>query len=67
MLDIFAGRIQSRFVQYQNPIPAAVIDKHTVDRVQKVMVNGKLVDTWMFDNGSYRPVFIERWKRTYTS
>jgi ABC-type sugar transport system substrate-binding protein len=66
MLDIFAGRVQSRFVQYQNPIPAAVIDKASVGRIQSVQVQGKSVSTWMLNEGSYRPVFINRWKRVFS-
>lgn len=66
MLDVFAGRIQSRFVQYQNPIPAAVIDKSSVGRIQKVKVEGKDVSTWMLNEGTYRPVFIQRWKQKFS-
>lgn len=65
MLDIFAGRTQSRFVQYQNPIPAAVIDKSSVARIQKVKVQGKNVSTWMLNEGTYRPVFLKKWQKKF--
>ena len=65
MLDIFADRSKSRFVQYQNPIPAAVIDKSSVARIQKVTVQGKSVSTWMLNEGAYRPVFLKNWQKKF--